>query len=322
MNWICFIHSLPAVGGRRSTAGTRVSIWRGLRRIGALTVAGGAHVLPDRPDCRHGMSVLVQDVLRAGGDAMMLLVSAVDGVSDADLAARFLRERDAEYDALLAQLSELERAPRLASRRLALYRRRLAAIAQVDYFDSPRRGQVEAQLRRLEQSLSSTPEPAQPDRPSLSAYRGRRWVTAPRPGPDALACAWLIRRFIDTNALIRYADRPRPDEIAFDLPAGEFAHHGVMCAFERMVFAFSLETPALTQLGQIVHELDMHDGRFKHAETAGIDAALRGWRLMQPLSDAEIEARGRLLFDGAHAALQLSVTRARPARAAARRARA
>src|SRR2546426_9311158 len=37
-----------------------------------------------------------------------------------------------------------------------------------------------------------------------------------RPHVDRLACAWLIRQFIDPKAEIRYATDPQPDEVTFE----------------------------------------------------------------------------------------------------------
>jgi hypothetical protein len=187
-------------------------------------------------------------------------------------------------------------------------RKQHARAAQVDYFDAPLGAALAARLNRLQQQLA--PEAiaiASPVFATLAQYRGKRWVTHPRPRADALACAWLIRRFIDPNALIRYADKARPNEVAFDLDDGEFAHHANQCAFERMVFAFHLNSPAngfaLDAIGQIVHQLDFVDGKFKRGEIPGIAAILKGWALIPHLSDVELEARGRVLFEGLYAGL-------------------
>jgi len=137
---------------------------------------------------------------------------------------------------------------------------------------------------------------------SLSAYRRKRWVTRPHPHVDRLACIWLIRRFVDAKAVIRYATRPRPGEIAFDMDEGEFGHQGNLCSFEKMLRAFGLDEPALRAMAEIVHEIDLRDGRYAWPEATGIDAILEGWRLSK-WSDAELEARGIALFEGLYLSL-------------------
>jgi hypothetical protein len=135
---------------------------------------------------------------------------------------------------------------------------------------------------------------------SLTAYRDRRWVTRPRPHVDRLACAWLIRHFINPDAAIRYALEPEPDEISFDMTEAHFGHQGLLCTFETMIRAFQLNTPGLGTLAEIVHEIDLRDGQYSHPEQAGIDAILKGWLVAQ-LGDAELEAHGIALFEGLYA---------------------
>jgi hypothetical protein len=54
-------------------------------------------------------------------------------------------------------------------------------------------------------------------------------------------------------------------------------------------------------MGEIVHEIDLRDGRYVHPETAVIDAVLKGWPLMR-FSDQDLEARGVALFERLYAA--------------------
>jgi hypothetical protein len=127
-------------------------------------------------------------------------------------------------------------------------------------------------------------------------------VTRPRPHVDRLACIWLIRRFINPTAAIRYSLTPEPDEVAFDMRDGEFGHRGNLCTFETMVATFALEEPSLHTMGEIVHEIDLRDGRYTRPETAGVDAVLKGW-LLASFSDAALEAHGVALFEGLYTAL-------------------
>jgi hypothetical protein len=122
-----------------------------------------------------------------------------------------------------------------------------------------------------------------------------------------LACIWLIRRFVDTLAVVRYGLEAEPGEIAFDMERGQFTHRGQMCTFETMLLAFGLDDPALRQMAEIVHEIDLRDGMYVHAETAGIDAVLDGWQQAK-VPDAEMESRGVALFEGLYASRQKPVS--------------
>jgi hypothetical protein len=306
--WLAFVHSLPS----RGSSGTRVHIWRQLRRIGAMAGPGGATLLPDRAECRAMFTELRDAVMAAHGEAWILEVSAVTNWSDADLTQRASIERTREYEVLAASTARLEsqlggrlRATAGQRRTAAGLRAALAAIVQRDYFGAAGRAEVEERLRGIEQRLEGVQHAATPvvSAFDVGAYRSRRWVTSARPGVDALACTWLIRRSIDPNARIRYGEGVRVDEVGFAAPRGEFSGRGGRCAFQQIVYAFRLNSPALVRMGEIVREVDRAAEPYLQMESAGIAAALRGWRRMANLTDAEIEARARSLFDGLHASL-------------------
>jgi hypothetical protein len=119
---------------------------------------------------------------------------------------------------------------------------------------------------------------------------------------DRLACAWLIRRYVDPQANIRYGATPAPDEIAFDMPNTEFSHRGDLCTFEVMLQILDLDDPVLQTVSEIIHEIDLRDRMYLRTETSGIDAVLRGWQLLE-LPDSEMEARAIALFEGLYVAL-------------------
>jgi hypothetical protein len=182
-------------------------------------------------------------------------------------------------------------------------RRQHSEVARIDFFEAPEGGLLTSRLGRIAQALSAGEGSAAPiASAAIEAYRETRWVTRPRPHVDRLACIWLIRRFINPSAVIRYATTPEPDEVAFDMREGAFGHRGNCCTFETMVSAFGLEDSNLQPMGEIIHEIDLRDGRYAYPETPGIDAVLKGW-LLAGLADAELEAHGVALFEGLYADL-------------------
>ncbi len=92
-----------------------------------------------------------------------------------------------------------------------------------------------------------------------------KWVTRARPKTDRIACPWLIRRFIDTEAEILYV--PAADVLAvaeaenarsFDAPGAFFDHRNGSCTFEVLIDEYGLEDdPALVRLARIVHAADI-----------------------------------------------------------------
>jgi hypothetical protein len=304
MNWLCFSFVLP--GGIPASA--RIRLWRQLRSAAAQQIAG-LYVLPDRAECARLFEILMAEVAEVNGEAALLRTNRFEQVDEHVLIARFVAEREARYAAFS---KSLERRRKLVvpaatdGRVLAGLQRQLVAIAASDYFDAPGRAAAQAKLNAyaVRRTKRDTRAPKLPDLDRVAAYRGRVWVTTPRPGPDALACAWLIRRYIDPNVLLRYATRARSGELSFASGHGLFAASDGLSAFERMIEAFRLNAPGLERMARLIAALEQ-GGRLREAEARGIALALRGWRLNANLSDAELEARSRVLFDGLIVALSM-----------------
>jgi hypothetical protein len=302
MDWLALSYSLSS-----KASGQRVSLWRRLRRLGVVSVAGGPQVMPDRPDCHEAFGWLAQEIHQAGGDAVVMHIQHFAGLTDAQLIELFQAERAAEYGDLDHDVAALEHKLKAsdhtqAKELLTRLQKRYADIAQVDYFGCPAGLQVAARLARIKQVLSPVAPSSAVPQALVADYQDKHWLTSPRPHVDRLACAWLIRRFIDATAVIRYAVQPEPDEITFDMEEGHFGHRGNLCTFETMRLAFNLDDPGLHILAELVHEIDLHDGMYALPEIAGVDAVLTGW-LAASLTDAELESHGIALFEGLYAAL-------------------
>lgn len=316
MGWVVFSYSMPSA----LPSGRRVAVWRRLHALGAVAPKkGGVYVLPAREECIEAFQWLSQEVEQARGEALLMRVEHFEGLPDAQLIALFQHARNREYQEVHKQAEKLRRAIGPGRRRrslkvtaardtLAKLRRSHADIARIDFFDSPERARVALTLARITQALSSdAPADADIAPAAVAAYRDRRWVTRPHPHVDRLACAWLIRRFINPHAEIRYSHTPEPEEVAFDMPEAEFQHRGNLCTFESMVSAFRFDDPALRAIAEVVHEIDLRDGRYARPEIAGVDAVLTGWLV---LADAEREAHGVALFEALYVALSQATRQA------------
>jgi hypothetical protein len=132
--------------------------------------------------------------------------------------------------------------------------------------------------------------------------RPTRWVTRERPKIDRIACPWLIRRFIDQNAVILYAPTERVFEVAeaenavpFDIPGAPFTHEGDYCSFDSFIKNFQLAHPALDVLALIVRgaDTDTHD---LAPEAAGLHALSLGLCL-NIRDDQELLVQGLVVYD-------------------------
>ena len=133
---------------------------------------------------------------------------------------------------------------------------------------------------------------------------GTVWVTRGNVFVDRMASAWLIRRFIDPSARFKFVSRrgarPRRGEVRFDMYGGEFTHQGDRCTFEMLLERFQLGgSRALRTIGEIVHDLDLKDEKFRRPETPGVLAVLQGIVASVP-RDADRLARAAAMFDGLH----------------------
>jgi hypothetical protein len=132
-----------------------------------------------------------------------------------------------------------------------------------------------------------------------SQYRGRTWATRERLWVDRVASAWLIRRFIDSEARFvwprRLAECPST-AVRFDFDGAEFTHVDERVTYEVLVESFALSNdPALMRIGAIVRALDL--GGDCVAESAGFEAVLTGARERVSHDDELLEHVSVLLDD-------------------------
>jgi hypothetical protein len=286
MRWLALAYSLSEPSSSR-----RVSVWRRLRQLGAVSPAGSAYLLPESDVSREAFGWIAQEIREGGGQALVLEVERLEPAEESRVIEAFRAARDEDYRKIAEEAAD-------AGGNLEKLRRRLQEISRIDFFGAPEGPRAAAAIERLE-AAHGRPEPEPPV--DLARYRGRAWVTRPRPHVDRLSSAWLIRRFVDPEAVIRYGE-PRDGEVSFDMPGADFGHTGGLCTFETMLVAFRLDEPALRALAAIVHEIDLHDGSSTAPETAGVEAVLDGWRAAG-WPDEELERHGLALFEGLYRSL-------------------
>lgn len=312
MPWLVFSYSLPT----KPSSSPRVTLWRRLKRIGVVALNGGLYLLPDRAESLESLQWLAQEVRAAGGDALVMRVERFEGLDDKELIERFHAARREDYAALARQLDtvvarlleDASNTKSVALEELEKLRLRQSEIRRVDFFNSPEGVALARRLTQLGKRLTEIgAAEVRVESASVKAFIGQRWVTRPHPHVDRLACIWLIRRFIDAAAVIRYREAAQPGEVSFDMTAARFGHLGNLCSFETMIAAFGLSDPALQALAEIVHELDLRDGCYARPEAAGIDAVLDGWR-QRGLTDEELERHGVVLFEGLYSSLHAALS--------------
>jgi hypothetical protein len=302
MHWLGLTYTLPTA----SASSKRVAVWRRLRQLGAVSPTGGLYLLPEGAENAEALDWLAQEIEDGGGEALVLRVDRFERDAEAKLIELVRAARDEDYRKIAADAEEaLEPVGQDGLReRLEKLRRRFAETARLDFFQAAEGPRAAAALVRIEAALRESPSSLEVPAAERERYQGRRWVTRPHPHVDRLACAWLIRRFVDRQAEIRYGDTPEEGEVSFDLRDADFGHRGNLCSFETMLAAFGLGAdPALAMLAEIVHEIDLRDGTSTRPEVPGVDGILRGWSAAG-WPDSELERNGAALFEGLYTAMK------------------
>ena len=80
----------------------------------------------------------------------------------------------------------------------------------------------------------------------------------------------------------------------------EFTHEGERCTFEVMLERFALHDPALHQIGEIVHDVDLKDAHFGRPEAAGIQRLIAGIGRRHADDEARLRV-GAELFESLYA---------------------
>lgn len=133
-----------------------------------------------------------------------------------------------------------------------------------------------------------------------------KWVTWEHVGVDRMACAWLIKNSLDTEAeflFVPEGTKPLPEGAEpFDIPGTRFSHHQGRCTFATLLRAYDLEDPVLERIARIVDEADVVQEVLLEPAAPGLDLLCRGLRRISPDDHVALE-RARLLYDALYAQL-------------------
>ena len=294
--WLLLLYGLPT-----KHSAERVSLWRKLRKFGALQLKTSAYVLPDEPVHFERFQWLAKQVRDDGGDATLIRVTEIEGLSNQQIAQKFSEARARDYAELgraATTFIKKRRAKRhdSANDELEEFQQRFNEIREIDYFDCPAAHDVQILLKR---AAGLHPTNSQGG-PKLDAkkFAGKTWLTRPRPEIDRVGSAWFIRKFIDPKARFVFAANPaaHPSAVPYDMLDVEFTHHGEDCTYETLLRRFRIRDRAAQQIGEMIHDADLEDGRFQRAECFGLDRLFKGWAKLG-FSDAEILAKGFDCFE-------------------------
>jgi len=306
MRFVLLILSLPTENGT-----VRMRAWRALKACGAAVLRDGVYLLPEQANGRVTLDAIAADVRVGGGTAHVLAVDDSEGD-----AYRTLFDRSPQYSELIGVIRSARHSLKSNNvldvlKQARKLRKSFASLTDIDFFAGEARGQAGAALQDLELAVNRMLSPDEPHAISTliptrrtADFKRRTWATRHRPWIDRLACAWLIRRFIDSKARILWLKSPAQcprDALGFDFDGATFSHVGARVTFEVMLTSFGLERPALIRIGALVHYLDA--GGVQPPEACGVESVLAGLRETLTDDDQLLKA-ACAVFDGLLAGIE------------------
>lgn len=294
--WGLLIASLPA-----RPLYLRARVRRRLEEAGAAPLRKAVYALKSSPAALDRLRDVAREIEAGGGSALVCEATFPDTATASAVVRAFNDEIARRYRAWSAAAARAlgGAAPsggRAGSpRQVAALARRLERIAAADRFGAPGGAEARALLDRAPGAAAARG----------ADLRGRRWVTRRGVHVDRIACAWVVRRFIDPRATFRFtADPAAPlarNEIGFDMPHAAIAHERGGCSMETLIARAGLDDPRLRYVAEIVHDVDIKDARHRHPETAGFEQLLIGMLTSTPADHDRLE-QGLRLFDALYAA--------------------
>ena len=296
--WLALIASLPT-----EDPAARMRVLRTLESLGAAVVREGAYLLPDTPASRQGLEHLAEYVSKGAGHALVLQVAPLTDAQQ--LGFRALFDRSARYEELIKVIDSLKVGfgisdPSAIAHVLHRQRRELEAISALDFFPTDAQKKAQDVLTEADAEVRKMMFPTQTKGgvKAGESFVRRVWATRRPPWADRLACAWLIRRFIDPEGSVTWIDKTQeipPGAVSFSFEGARFGNSESRVTFEEMLQPFSLaDNVGLVKIGGIVHYLEVRGDPVP--EAAGVQTLLLGAQ-RRATNDDELLAEAEKTFD-------------------------
>src|SRR6266403_2265814 len=238
----------------------RVKVWRRLQGIGAIAVKNAVHVLPMNEETQEDFEWLLREIEQGGGEAFVCEARLIDGLSDQEIRTLFDQARDADYAQLLKDARALAKSLRPNAKGSAL-------------------AEVRAQIARLRKRLAEIVAI------DFFGAIGRETVE------ETIRTLEARFKFVSGKGY-----RAKQDELRFDMFEAEFTHEGDKCTFEVLLDRCGLKDAALRAIAEIIHDIDLKDGKFGRTEVAGIRTLIEGIGATTS-DDTQRIARGTEVFN-------------------------
>lgn len=135
-----------------------------------------------------------------------------------------------------------------------------------------------------------------------------RWVTRQNPHVDRCASIWLIKNFIDKDAVFEFISRDNPipkDATPFTLPGAEITPKNGRTTFDALVDKYQITDPVILEIQKIVRDAEQAEetGQYQLVESGGFFAILRGLDRIST-NNWEIISKAVIVMDSLYAELK------------------
>lgn len=323
--WLLFFYSIPA-----TPVNSRVKIWRKLIKAGAVQLKGGVYILPENEEHREALQWLLAELPTLQGEGLLVRTASIEPLSHQEIIDLFNYQRNQQYQDITDKIGNLrcrtesarkggkDKKHNTLIKQYEKIQTDFRSVQRLDFFQSNRGLEMAKEISAIREQIDelAAVEKKQSSRQGSNYlaenkradFTGKIWVTRRRPFVDRMACAWLIRRFIDPNATFSFREEPEiaginsTQEISFDVQGGVFTHLDDLCTFEVLLRSFAIEDRAAHCIARIVHDIDMKDDKFQAPEGHGLEMILKGFR-QQALSDIETLEQGISVFAALYTSL-------------------
>ncbi|MBV8031003.1 MAG: chromate resistance protein [Betaproteobacteria bacterium] len=276
--WLLLVAQLPV-----DDPSARMRVLRTLESLGAAVIREGAYLLPDSAPNRQALESLADYAAKNAGSAHVMRVLASSPSQQKFFT--WLFDRSERYSELVKTVESLrvgfgQSDPSAISRVLHKQRREFETIAALDFFPTSAQERAREALAQAEAEVHKLLFPSQ-SQATLKAKESllrRQWATRKPLWADRLACAWLIRRFVDPEAELSWLEKGEalPEgAIGFGFDGAHFTNSGERVTYEEMLTRLDLaRNAALAKIGSIVHFLEVRGTPVP--EALGVQTLLQG----------------------------------------------
>lgn len=302
-HWVLLVLTLPT-----DNATARMRYWRALKAKGCAVLRDGVYLLPAGEEAGDEMAEMCGSIGEAGGTAYLLSFGSHDVTQEEEFRSLF--DRTDDYALLKRSLDDARKTlsgltPAEVTRLLRKVRKEFEAVEATDFFPNEASVRAQSAWQDFVAAANAVLSPDEPHpaegtitRLKRESYRGRIWATRRRLWVDRVASAWLIRRFVDSDARFQWLASPEDcpaDAIGFDFDGAAFSHINERVTFEVLAASFGIESePGMARLAAMVHSLDV--GGVIVPEAAGFEAVMTG-ATQRGLSDDQLLAEMTLVLD-------------------------